>query len=126
MRTQYFFQPNRGAFDAWDVGRLVELSKELPVIEVPLASITELDSVYWFASDGSAATVRVLVRHMELVNEADLSYPVILGSDGQLMDGMHRVAKSLLEGHNTVRAVRFPVQPEPDFVEVNPDELAYD
>jgi hypothetical protein len=25
---------------------------------------------------------------MELVNQADLAYPVILGTDGQVMDGM--------------------------------------
>jgi hypothetical protein len=43
---------------------------------------------------------------MELVQRADLRYPVILGAEGQLMDGMHRVARSLLEGRTTVSAVR--------------------
>jgi len=126
VRRQYFFRPNGSAFDAWDVQRLVELSADLAVKDVPTSSISEIDTVYWFGADGSPATVRMLVRHMELVNAADLSYPVILGSDGQLMDGMHRVAKALLEGRPTVRAVQFTVQPTPDHTSVRPEELDYD
>lgn len=126
MRKQYFFKPHGSAFDAWDVHRLVELSGDLPVREVPLSSIAEIDTVYWFGADGSPATVRVLVRHMGLVNAADLSFPVILGADGQLMDGMHRVAKALLEGRTTVRAVQFAEQPDPDHRNVRPEELNYD
>ena len=126
VRKQYFFKPNGTAFDAWDVDRLVALSADLPVEEVPLSSITEIDSAYWFGADGSPVSVRVLVQHMELVSAADLEYPVILGCEGQLMDGMHRVAKALLQGRSTVRAVRLTQQPEPDYVNVRPDELPYD
>src|ERR1700679_1000168 len=101
-------------FDAWDVERLVELTSDLPVIDLPLSSIDDIDSVYWIGADGSSPTVRILVRHMELVNGADLSFPGIIGSDGRVMDGMHRIAKSLLLGNATVRAVRFDEQPIPD------------
>ncbi|MDE3082006.1 MAG: hypothetical protein KGJ39_01150 [Acidobacteriota bacterium] len=126
MRKQYSFRPHGAAFDAWDVDRLVELSADLPIEDVPLSSIPDIDSDYWFAADDAPATVRVFVRHMELVNSADLAYPVILGADGRVMDGMHRIAKALLLGENTVRAVRFAVQPDPDFVNVHPDDLPYD
>jgi hypothetical protein len=51
---------------------------------------------------------------------------VILGSDGRVMDGMHRIARAVLEGRTTVRAVRFPMNPEPDFRNCHPDHLAYD
>ena len=125
MRKQYHFRPRGEAFDAWDVDHLVELSAGLPVEDVALSSIPDIDEAYWF-SDGSPATVRDLVRHMELVNAADLGYPVILGADGMVMDGMHRIAKLLLLGESTVRAVRFAVQPEPDYINVRPDELPYD
>jgi hypothetical protein len=126
VRKQYFFKPNGSGFDAWDVDHLVELSADLPVEQVALASISEIDSVYWFGSDGAPATVRVLVRHMELVDAADLSHPVILGADGQLMDGMHRVAKALLSGRSTVLAVQFTRQPDPDHTNVRPEDLSYD
>ena len=42
------------------------------------------------------------------------------------MDGMHRVARALLDGRATLPAVRFAVQPRPDFVDCRPSELPYD
>lgn len=68
-------------------------------------------------------TVRILVRHMQLVKSANLSYPIIIGADGRVMDGMHRVAKALLEDRATVLAVKFDVQPEPDHRNIRPSEL---
>ncbi|MDQ6746414.1 MAG: hypothetical protein M3Z27_10435 [Actinomycetota bacterium] len=47
--------------------------------------------------------------------EADLSYPIILGHDGRVMDGMHRIARALLEGRNEIDAVRFTSPLEPDY-----------
>jgi hypothetical protein len=126
VRKQYYFRPSADGYDAWGVAHLIELSKDLPVTEVPLSSIRELDTAYWFGVDGSPATPRILVRHMELVNDADLAHPVILGPDGELMDGMHRVARCLLEGRPTVSVVQFLVQPEPDHTNIRPEDLSYD
>jgi len=126
MRKQYYFRPSDDGFDAWDVDHLIELSADLTVTDLPLASIRELDTVHWFGADGAPATVRILVRHMELVNDVDLSYPVILGTEGQVMDGMHRVARCLLEGRESIAAVQFLVEPEPDFKNVRPEELPYE
>jgi hypothetical protein len=90
---------------------------------MPLSSIDEIDSVYWIGEDGSAPTVRILVRHMQLVKSANLSYPIIIGADGRVMDGMHRVAKALLEDRVTVLAVKFDVQQEPDHRNIRPSDL---
>jgi hypothetical protein len=57
--------------------------------------------------------------------EADDRYPIILSSNGRIMDGMHRVLKALMLGESHIRAVRFLTDPEPDFVGVDPDELPY-
>jgi hypothetical protein len=35
---------------------------------------------------------------MRLIDQADLAFPIILASNGAVMDGMHRVAKALLRG----------------------------
>jgi hypothetical protein len=43
MRKQYFFRAGVGGLDAWDVDRPIGLSQGLPVEEVPLAAIRELD-----------------------------------------------------------------------------------
>jgi hypothetical protein len=52
--------------------------------------------------------------------------PVILGPDGRMMDGMHRLARALLEKRTEIAAVRFATLPEPDFRDVHPDDLPYD
>ena len=62
---------------------------------------------------------------MRLIDETDLGYPIILASDGSVMDGMHRVAKALLEGQETIGAVKFSQDPEPDYKDVLPDDLPY-
>jgi hypothetical protein len=57
---------------------------------------------------------------------ADLRFPIILSADGRVMDGMHRVAKAVLLRQATIEAVQFDVDPEPDYVDVRPDELPYE
>jgi hypothetical protein len=125
VRKQYHFWPGTNGLDAWDVDRLIELSQALPVIEVSISSIGELDSNYWFGEGFGPPTVRSLVAHMQLVQEVDPTFPIILGVDGRVMDGMHRVARAILEGRWTIRAVRLGVHPEPDFRDCRPEDLPY-
>jgi poly(3-hydroxybutyrate) depolymerase len=61
-----------------------------------------------------------------LIAETDLRYPIILGADGRVMDGMHRVAKAYLEGREVIDAVQLEVDPAPDFVGVDEGALPYD
>ena len=72
-----------------------------------------------------AETVREVAEHVRLVQAVDLTYPIILGVDGRVMDGMHRVVRALLEGHPTIAAVQFDVHPAPDFRNCQPDQLPY-
>jgi hypothetical protein len=124
VRKQYHFWPGEEGLDAWDVDRLVELSKDLPVKDVDLASIDEIDSVYWF-DELERPTVRNVVDHARLIEEVDLSHPIILGFDGRVMDGMHRIAKALLEGRTTISAVQFETPLEPDYRNCRPEDLPY-
>jgi hypothetical protein len=125
VRKQYHFWPGEDGLEAWDVDRLVELSHALPVREVDLVSIGEIDSVYWFDDQSERPTVRRVVDHVRLIEEVDLSRPIILGFDGRVMDGMHRVAKALLEGRATIRAVQFETYLEPDYRNCRPEDLPY-
>ena len=125
MRKQYHFWPGEHGLDAWDVDRLVELTDGLPVEQVRLADVDEIDSVYWF-DETERPTVRKVVEHVRLMQEVDGTYPIILGPDGRVMDGMHRIARALLEGRVDIAAVRLPVLPEPDFRDCQPDQLPYD
>ena len=42
------------------------------------------------------------------------------------MDGMHRVAKAFIAGHEYIDAVQFTEDPEPDYIDVDLDTLPYD
>jgi hypothetical protein len=124
VRKQYHFWPGEHGLDSWDVDRLVEMSASFAAEEIPVASISEIDSIYWF-HDGEEPTVRKVADHARLIQDVDASYPIILGPDGRVMDGMHRVARALLKGEATITAVRFQVLPDPDFRNCRPDELPY-
>ncbi|HEX2759212.1 MAG TPA: hypothetical protein VHM27_01815 [Rhizomicrobium sp.] len=124
MRKQYHFRPGPDGLRAWDVDRLVALTRDLPVTEVPLSAIAELDKPYWY-DHGAVPTCRSIAEHARLIREADLAFPIILSSDGGVMDGMHRVAKAAMEGRSSISARQFTLDPEPDYVGVDPGKLPY-
>ena len=97
-------------YSGWSVARLIELTKELPVFEATVAAI----STDYTLTD--KADLREFAAHMKKVLDADLDHPIILAANGVIMDGRHRLAKAILEGRTTIKAVRFEVDPEPDRV----------
>ena len=123
MRKQYYFRPSTRGLLACDVDRLVQLSSNLPRKRIPLTRIRELDEV-WSGDDGPP-TWRAMLEHLELIAEADLSFPIILSSSGAVMDGMHRVAKAARQGLTEIEAVQFEKDPEPDHVGCGPRDLPY-
>lgn len=123
MRKQYYLRPNHGRFIAWDVDRLVQFTKTFPRIRVALDAIREIDEPQWFSGGAQEATCRAVMEHARMINESDLQFPIILSSDGRVMDGMHRVLKALLNGSKSIEAVRFEQDPEPDFVDVAIEDL---
>jgi hypothetical protein len=119
---RYHFWPSDEGFDAWDVDRLIVLSRDLPVERVAVNSIREVDTEYWFDGSAEIPTVRKVVEHARLISQVDTS---ILGYDGRVMDGMHRIARALLEGRTEIAAVRFSSPVEPDYRNCWPHELPY-
>lgn len=126
IRAQYHFRPSPEGLLAWDVRRLVELSAGFQVLSIAVSEIAELDQNHWYAYEGQTPTCRSIIEHLTLIDEADLSYPIILDSDGRVMDGMHRVCKAVLLGQSRIQAVRFKKTPTPDYVGRQPNELPYD
>jgi hypothetical protein len=126
LRKQYHFRPSGNGLYAWDVDRLIKLSEGLDPKFVRLDSIKELDDNFWFGGDGDNPTCRAIAEHARLMQDTDLSYPIILCSSGKVMDGMHRVCKAYIEGRNKITAVQFVIDPEPDYVDIqSPDDLPY-
>lgn len=126
MRTQYHFRRSPQGLCAWNVHRLVEQSSALVREQVPLSAIRELDESYWSNEGTRPLTCRDIVDHARLMLDCDLAFPVILSSNGRVMDGMHRVCKALLESRTEIEAVRFVEDPAPDYIGVDPDDLPYD
>jgi hypothetical protein len=126
MRTQYHFRRSPQGLCAWNVHRLVEQSRALVHERVPLSAIRELDEPYWANERTRILTCREIVDHARLMLHCDLAFPIILSSEGRIMDGMHRVCKALLQNRTEIEAVRFVHDPEPDYIGVHPDDLPYD
>ncbi len=78
----------------------------------------------WFDEE-EPPTCRAILDHMRLVMDADTSFPILLGSDGRVMDGMHRVLKVALAGGTQILAKRFNPDPDPDYIGVSLNDLPY-
>ena len=123
LRPQYHFRPTTDGVLIWDVRKLVKLASELPLVKVPLNEIVELDEPYWFGPGGDEPTCRRIAEHMKQSDEADLAFPIVLCSDGRVMDGMHRVVKAHINGQTHIDAVRLKKTPPPDYKDMRPEEL---
>lgn len=125
FRKQYHSRFVNGDRHIWDVHELVRISADLPVLDIPLAEIMELDETWWYEPGGDPPTSRSVADHAKLIQATDLAYPIILCPEGRLMDGMHRVCKAYMQGHQTIKARRLKVLPPPDYVNRDLDELPY-
>jgi len=112
---QTFANTTDGVKQVWKIERLWEIASSLPVNDVPLAYISNLDEISWFGdTPDTHPTCRRVADHAKRIYEAEFDHPVILSSEGWVMDGMHRVCKAYLLGWQTVKAVQFVQNPEPD------------
>ena len=51
------------------------------------------------------------------MQDCSLNYPIILDDCGQIADGYHRLCKAILEGRETIKAIRLEEMPAPDRIE---------
>ncbi len=124
MRKQYHFRKVENDTYIWDVDNLVAFTQHFKVKEIPLSDIKELEEAYWYPD--THPTTQDILEHMQLIQQADLTYPIILCSQGRLMDGMHRVGKAKILGKDTISAVQFEIDPQADFINVDENDLTYD
>jgi hypothetical protein len=99
----------------WSTAALWRAAEGLPVRRVAIADIAEFDRDCWFG-EAHEPTCRAVADHARRIQGADLGYPIILSSDGGLMDGGHRIAKAWLLGQTEIDAVRFEIDPAADSV----------
>ena len=124
LHQQYHFRESDKGLLAWDVLKLIKMTKGFEVVQVALSDIRELKEVYWFGL-GAPPIMEDIVQHAKQIFEADISYPIILCPEGRVMDGMHRVCKASIDGHKYISAVRLTELHKPDYIGKQPDELPY-
>lgn len=92
----------------WDNSTMFTAVKDCKPFDLPLAVI---DASYmpWTLS-----SFRWLLYHIKRIEKASMEYPVILTPDGVVCDGWHRIAKAILNGDTTIKAVKLSIMPEPD------------
>ena len=125
LRPQYPLKVSERGILAWDVIGLIKKASDLTPVELALSEISEFDKPHWFHLEGDSPTCRKIAEHTRVIEEADLSYPIIIDHEGNVMDGMHRICKALNTGLTTILAYRFLEVPEPDYIGVAPKDLPY-
>ena len=115
-------QSDRGVL-AWNIEGLIDKTAGLEPVEISLTAISEIDESHWFLLEGDSPSCRRIAEHAKLIEEADLSYPIIVDPEGRVMDGMHRVCKALNSGLESIWAYQLPELPEPDRIGVVPKNL---
>ena len=94
--------------NSYDAPTLVQFAKDknYPVFDMPIVGIdmSELP----FAVNSFAQFVWQLSR----IQNTDLSHPILLDDHGTICDGWHRVAKAVMEGRTTIKAIRLQEMPD--------------
>ena len=96
----------------WIMAKPIDMAKDLEVFDLPLAHI-DIDVAPW----GDKKPIENFAYHMKRVQHSDLKHPVIMSQSGFIMNGWHRVVKAMLEGRESVKAVRFERNPPQCFTE---------
>lgn len=86
-------------------------AKEYPVLDLPLWAVDLTDKAF------SADNLSQFIFQCKRVQECSLDYPIILDDCGQIADGYHRVCKAIIEGRETIKAIRLEAMPAPDRIE---------
>lgn len=94
---------------AWSAARLAKLYEDEPVYEVPVRTFPLYD---WHWEE--KLTLFDFLVHCKRINAADLSKPILIGPDGAIVDGVHRLCKAILAEEETVKVIYIPDMPTPD------------
>ena len=95
----------------------VEKLKRLPIGQSNVKELIEkIGNGTWFGPE-EKPTIKAFLIHVERALKADLSFPLLISSDGKVLDGSHRLMAAYIKGIETLPTVKFEREPEPDYVE---------
>ena len=100
----------------WRASTLWKLSEAMPVEQISLDSFDWENDNFQCNSLSTPPLWRDVGDQAKQILAADLTYPIVISAEGNIMDGMHRLLKCYVFGLPTVSAVRFETTPPPDMV----------
>lgn len=74
----------------------------------------------WEDLNWNMSKLKDIAYEIALIKKADLSYPIILDTDGKVLDGCHRIVKAYLDKVYKIKAVVIDTNtdlPKPDYDE---------
>lgn len=95
----------------WSAVKLIEHSKKYETFDLPLVGL-DLSRNAW-----KIESIDDFIFHVDRCVQADLNHPIILDHYGCIADGMHRIAKAIVRGRKTIKAIRLETMPDPDSIE---------
>ena len=100
----------------WNDETLWKFAEGKRVIEVPVKDYINKDFHGWNIHKLSDMT-----REIKAIENANLSYPILVSCGMQIMDGCHRLVKAHLQGLKTIKAIVLNPNdkdfPKPDYDE---------
>lgn len=88
---------------------LYTIAEDMPIFDVQIAALYLGGSTFT-----SCDSMFDIVFHLKRCMDVDTSKPILIGADGHIMDGCHRIMRAMLDGRTHIPAKRFAVQPEFD------------
>ncbi|MBW8001687.1 MAG: hypothetical protein FVQ80_06655 [Planctomycetes bacterium] len=96
--------------NVWRASSLIKASKDFVVFSFDVSSVDQSEILRW-----KLVNLHDYLNHSRRVYDANLTTPIILRSDGYIMNGWHRVIKALYLKVKYLPAKQFKVDLEPDF-----------
>jgi hypothetical protein len=95
---------------SWEVSTLIGLTENSKPALIPVDALPGFDARRWLQLPPKFKNVTVewIMNCATRILDADLYYPIILTPEGEIADGMHRLAKARWMGMTEINAVRLP------------------
>lgn len=90
----------------FSIAEIIKYSEKTPTTIVPIEAIDHSIDITSGNTD-----ILEFSEHVNRVIKADMKYPIILAPNGYLLDGRHRLARGLIDKHNTVKVKRLKGMP---------------
>lgn len=96
----------------WKASTLYDFAKakEYPVMDMPLWCVNLTHEPF------ECRQLHDFIFQVQRVQNASLDYPILLDECGQIADGYHRLCKAILEGRETIKAIRLLEMPAPGYI----------